>query len=168
MPMIFVINSIGCIYCSMYNIIMDLHKLRIFTTIAREGNVTRAAELLYVTQPTASQQLAQLELELGATLIDRQTRKLKLTAAGQALLPYAEQRLALEPAAADAARTAAGLADKTLRLGVGHLFSTYLLPDLISRFRKRNPDWPARIVAGNTSELLEMVASGSVEIALVR
>src|SRR2546423_12670120 len=99
---------------------MDLHKLRIFATIARVGNFTRAAEMLYMTQPTASQQLAQLEKEIGAKLFERQTRRIRLTPAGEALLPYAEQMLALEETAAESARAAAGLADRTLKLGVGH------------------------------------------------
>src|SRR6266545_3406181 len=89
---------------------MDISKLRIFTTIARIGNFTRAAELLYLTQPTVSQQLATLEAHIGAPLIERLPRRLKLTPAGEALLPYAEQILALADAGAEAARAAAGQA----------------------------------------------------------
>src|SRR6266542_1464 len=137
---------------------MDISKLRIFTTIARIGNFTRAAELLYLTQPTVSQQLATLEAHIGAPLIERLPRRLKLTPAGEALLPYAEQILAL----ADA-----GLADRPLRLGAGHTLATYLLHDLLSRYRERYPKRMVRISVGNTAELLELVASGAVELALV-
>ncbi len=146
---------------------MDLHKLRIFATIARTGNFTRAAELLYMTQPTASQQLAQLEKEVGSKLIERDTRQLRLTPAGEALLPYAEQMMALADSALESARAAAGLADQTLRLGVGHLFAVYLLPGLLSRYRILFPVRRVRISVGNTAELLEMIASGQTEIALV-
>jgi len=146
---------------------MDISKLRIFTTIARIGNFTRAAELLYLTQPTVSQQLATLEAHIGAPLIERLPRRLKLTPAGEALLPYAEQILALADAGAEAARAAAGLADRTLRLGAGHTLATYLLPDLLSRYRERYPKRMVRISVGNTAELLELVASGAVELALV-
>lgn len=146
---------------------MDIAKLRIFATVARLGNFTRAAELLYLTQPTVSQQIAALEVQLGAQLIERLPRRLRLTPAGAALLPYAEQILALAEEASEAARAAAGLADRTLRLGAGHTLATYLLPDLLSRYRELYPQRLARISVGNTAELLELVAADVVELALV-
>src|SRR6266540_3493859 len=57
---------------------MDIAKLRIFATVARLGNFTRAAELLYLTQPTVSQQIAALEAQLGAPLIERRQRRLRV------------------------------------------------------------------------------------------
>jgi DNA-binding transcriptional LysR family regulator len=146
---------------------LDLPKLRIFATVARLGSFTRAAALLYLTQPTVSQQIAALEAQLGMPLIERLPRQLRLTTAGAALLPYAEQILKLADAATEAARAAAGLADRTLRLGVGHTLATYLLPDLLRRYRERYPQRLARISVGNTAELLELVASDTVELALV-
>jgi DNA-binding transcriptional LysR family regulator len=146
---------------------MDISKLRIFATVARLGNFTRAAELLYLTQPTVSQQIATLEAQVGAPLIERLPRRLRLTSAGEALLPYAEQILALADEATEAARAAAGLADRTLRLGVGHTLATYLLPDLLSRYRDLYPRRLVRISVGNTAELLELVRSDGVELALV-
>jgi DNA-binding transcriptional LysR family regulator len=136
-------------------------------TVVRLGSFTRAAELLYLTQPTVSQQIAVLEAQLGIPLIERLPRQLRLTPAGAALLPYAEQILALADAATTATRAAAGLADRTLRLGVGHTLATYLLPDLLRRYRARHPQRLARISVGNTAELLELVASDTVELALV-
>jgi DNA-binding transcriptional LysR family regulator len=146
---------------------MDIAKLRIFAAVARLGNFTRAAELLYLTQPTVSQQIAALEAQLGAQLIERLPRRLRLTPAGEVLLPYAEQILALSEEASEAARAAAGLADRTLRLGAGHTLATYLLPDLLSRYREIYPQRLMRISVGNTAELLELVASDTVELALV-
>src|ERR671927_1247489 len=67
------------------NSAMDLPKLRIFATVARLGNFTRAAELLHLTQPTVSQQIAMLETHIGAPLIERLPRRLRLTPAGEAL-----------------------------------------------------------------------------------
>jgi len=146
---------------------MDIPKLRIFVAVVRLGSFTRAAELLYLTQPTVSQQIAALETQLGTPVIERLPRQLRLTPAGAALLPYAEQILELADAAAAAARAAAGLADRTLRLGVGHTLATYLLPDLLRRYRAGDPQRLARISVGNTAELLELVASDTVELALV-
>src|SRR5438552_12242696 len=136
---------------------MDLHKLRIFVAIARQGGFTKAAEQLFMTQPTVSQQLALLESALKTQLIDRSTRKLHLTPPGEALLPYAEQILALSETAAEAARAAAGVADRTLRIGVGSTLATYLLPDLLRRYKTLYPERQTRITLGNTAELLDLL-----------
>jgi DNA-binding transcriptional LysR family regulator len=146
---------------------LDLHKLKIFLTIARLGSFTRAADHLHMTQPTVSQQLAMLEAQVGTPLIERDTRRIRLTAAGDALLPYAEKLLAVAHEAAEAARATAGLEDRTLRLGVGHTLATYLLPGLWSRYRARFPQHRVRISVGNTGELLALVASQAAELALV-
>jgi DNA-binding transcriptional LysR family regulator len=146
---------------------MDIPKLRIFVTVVQLGSFTRAAEVLYLTQPTVSQQLAALEAQLGTPLLERLPRQLRLTPAGAALLPYARQILELTDAATIATRSAAGIVDRTLRIGVGHTLATYLLPDLLQRYRAQDPQRIARITVGNTAELLELVASDTVEIALV-
>jgi len=146
---------------------LDLHKLEIFVAIVRLGSFTRAADHLHMTQPTVSQQLNMLEVQIGAPLIARDTRRLRLTPAGEALLPYAEKLLAVSQEAAEAARAAAGLADRTLRLGVGHTLATYLLPGLLSRYQSRFPAHTVRISVGNTGELLALVASEAAELALV-
>src|SRR5258708_13732381 len=120
-----------------------------------------------MTQPTVSQQLAVLEKQLGTPLIERDTRWLRLTSAGEAVLPYAEKLLALADEATEAPRAAAGLADRTLRLGAGHTLATYLLPGLLSRYRERYPQHVVRISVGNTGELLAAVAAEATELALV-
>jgi DNA-binding transcriptional LysR family regulator len=146
---------------------LDLHKLNIFKTIARLRNFTRAAEHLHMTQPTVSQQLAALEAALGTPLVERDTRRLRLTAAGEALLPYAEKIIALSGEAVEAVRAAAGLEASTLRLGVGHTLATYLLPELLSRFRDHFPRYRAKISVGNTGDLLGLLAADSIDLALV-
>src|SRR5690606_13505956 len=112
----------------------------------------------HMTQPTVSQQLAALEAQVGAPLIDRQTRRQRLTPAGEALLPFAERLLALADEALQTARAAAGVASSTLRLGVGHTLATYLLPGLLRGYRERFGHFRSRISVGNTAELLDMVA----------
>lgn len=146
---------------------LDLHKLNIFLTIARLRNFTRAAERLHITQPTASQQLTALEAALGTPLIERDTRQLKLTPAGEALLPYAEKLLSLSGEAIETVRAAAGLEESTLRLGVGHVLATYLLPDLLNRFRAAFPHYRTRITVGNTGDLLTLLVEDSIDLALV-
>ena len=146
---------------------LDLHKLKIFVTIVRQGSFTQAADRLYMTQPTMSQQLAALETQLGTTLLERDTRQLRLTAAGAALLPLAEKLLTDAEAAITVARTAAGIAERTLRIGVGHTLATYLLPTLLRRYQAQFADHGVRISVGNTTELLTMTANRDIELALV-
>jgi LysR family transcriptional regulator, low CO2-responsive transcriptional regulator len=146
---------------------MDLHKLRIFVTIAKFASFTRAAEHLHMTQPTVSQQLAMLETSVGAQLLERNTRRVYLTPAGEVLLDYAERLLALADEAIRVTRDAAGLADRTLRIGVGHTLATYLLPDVLRRYREQYPDHVVRISVGNTAQLLALLAANSIDLALV-
>jgi len=146
---------------------LDLHKLNIFLTIARLRSFTRAAERLHMTQPTVSQQLVALEAALGAPLIERDTRRLQLTPAGEALLPYAEKMVVLSGEAIEAVQAAAGLEQSTLRLGVGHTLATYLLPGLLSRYRSAFPQYRARISVGNTADLLALLVADSIDLALV-
>jgi DNA-binding transcriptional LysR family regulator len=147
--------------------IEDFNKLRIFVTIARLASFTRAAERLHLTQPTVSQQLTMLEKSVGTRLIERDTRHLRLTLAGEVLLGYAERMLALAIEAAEATRAAAGLADRTLRIGVGHTLATYLLPEVLSRYRYLYPNNVVRISVGNTAQLLALLASDVIDLALV-
>lgn len=146
---------------------LDLHKLEIFTAIARYKTFTRAAEALHMTQPTVSQQLAMLEAQIGAPLIERDTRRLRLTPAGATLLPYAEKLLTLSQETLEITREAAGLSERTLRLGVGHTLAIYLLPGLLSRYQAHYPTYPIRIIAGNSKQLLAQVAAEAIELALV-
>ncbi|MCA8156634.1 LysR family transcriptional regulator [Burkholderia contaminans] len=96
---------------------MDLTLLRAFATVAREGNLTRAAVQLHLTQPAVSLQIKHLQETLGVTLFTRTSRGLALTRDGQTLLPHAERALA---AAADVQRAAAALRHEVrgrLRIG---------------------------------------------------
>ncbi|MFP3502446.1 LysR family transcriptional regulator [Burkholderia sp. SIMBA_062] len=96
---------------------MDLTLLRAFATVAREGNLTRAAVQLHLTQPAVSLQIKHLQETLGITLFTRTSRGLALTRDGQTLLPHAERALA---AAADVQRAAAALRHEVrgrLRIG---------------------------------------------------
>lgn len=145
----------------------DLHRLRIFAAVVRAGSFTRAAEQLHMAQPTVSQQIGALEDAVGTPLIERGPRHLRLTPAGEALLPYARRLALLADEALQATRAAAGVAAHTLRLGVGQTLATYLLPELLHRYRTHAPHYHTRIFTGNSTALLEQVAEGSIELALV-
>jgi LysR family transcriptional regulator, low CO2-responsive transcriptional regulator len=146
---------------------LDVHRLRIYVFVARLGSFTRAAATLHMTQPTVSQQVAALESELGIHLIDRNTRKMRLTASGEVLFAYGERLLKLADEALIAVRNEARLTKQLLKLGVGHTLATYILPGLLSRYRTDHSDYRVRLVVGNTGELLSQLSAGEIDIALV-
>jgi DNA-binding transcriptional LysR family regulator len=146
---------------------LDVHRLRIYVFVARLGSFTRAAATLHMTQPTVSQQVAALESELGVHLIDRNTRKMRLTASGEVLFAYGERLLKLIDEALIAVRNEAGLTNQLLKLGVGHTLATYILPGLLSRYRTIHSDYRVRLMVGNTGELLSQLSAGEIDIALV-
>jgi DNA-binding transcriptional LysR family regulator len=145
---------------------VELRQLHYFVTLAEELHFGRAAERLHIVQPAVSQQLRRLEAELGVTLVDRSTRRVALTPAGQAFLPEARAVLAAARRARDAvARPAAGLS--TVRLGT----STGLgerLPRLLAAFQERAPGRAVEMVRVPSSARLSEVADGSLDAALVR
>lgn len=75
---------------------MELRVLKYFTVVAAEGSITKAAERLFITQPTLSRQIAELEEEVGSPLLVRTNRSVSLTAVGELLLRRAEEMIALE------------------------------------------------------------------------
>lgn len=118
---------------------MLLRHIRYFLAVAEQGNFTRAAEALHVSQPTLSQQIKQLEDTLGAPLFDRSGRAVRLTDAGEAWMRYA--RLALQDldAGARAIHDVATLERGHLRLAMTPTFTAYLVGPTIDAFYRRYP-----------------------------
>src|SRR5215213_6125008 len=97
---------------------MELRQLQYLVAVAEEASFTRAAARVRVAQPAISQQVAQLERELGERLFDRSDRKVRLTAAGEAFLPHARAALGATVAGRDAVRSLTGLLAGRLVVGV--------------------------------------------------
>ncbi|MGL5388826.1 MAG: transcriptional regulator CynR [Serratia sp. (in: enterobacteria)] len=118
---------------------MLLRHIRYFLAVAEQGNFTRAAEVLHVSQPTLSQQIKQLEESLQVELFDRSGRRVQLTDAGQAWMRYA--RLALQDldAGKRAIQDVATLARGNLRLAMTPTFTSYLIGPLVDGFFRRYP-----------------------------
>lgn len=118
---------------------MELRHLRYFVALGEELNFTRAAERLHIAQPPLSQQIRQLEDELGVTLLQRTSRPIRLTAAGLLFLDRARALLsALDQAVADTRRIGRG---QTGRLAIGFVGSAMFvgLPEIVSAYREGHP-----------------------------
>ena len=118
---------------------MRLEQLDAFVEVARRGSVSRAAEALYVTQPTLTARVKGLEQELDAKLFIRSQRGMRLSDAGRAFLPYAERTVDTVSSGrrllAELARGESG----QLALGAAPAVSTYVLPRILTRFRRTHP-----------------------------
>jgi DNA-binding transcriptional LysR family regulator len=147
---------------------MLLAQVEAFLEVVRLGNVSRAAEGLYVSQPTLTARLKNLEAELGERLFLRTGRGLRLTDAGRAFLPHAERAVRAlrdgQVAIAELQRGEAGL----LVVGAAPAVSTYVLPALLRRFLADAPGVRLAVRTGHSEEVLEMVLADDVQVGLVR
>jgi len=146
---------------------MENFRLRVFRTAAHHLNFRMSAEDLLLTQPAITQQIKALEAELGTALFDRAGGKLALTAAGSALLPFAERIAQLSSEAREAVATTIGGSAGTLTVAASQTIGQYLLPRLIAAFLLENPRVEIRILGGNTLVVLEALIDHRAQIALI-
>ena len=118
---------------------MEIRVLRYFLAVVREESITKAAEMLHITQPTLSRQMAQLEEEMGIKLFDRGTRKIVLTAEGHLLRRRAEEILELVDKTERELTEQEEAVGGTVSVGCGDLAAVELLPKLFQSFRDRYP-----------------------------
>lgn len=147
---------------------MLLAHLESFLEVARQGNVSRAAEALFVTQPAITARLKSLESDLGVALFVRSGRGMKLTDAGRTLLPYAERTLATID---EARQIVANLKQGTtgaLLIAAAPAVSTYLLPGVLRSFRTTHPDVRLGVRTGHTEEVLDLVLRGEAHVGVGR
>ncbi|WP_018412166.1 LysR family transcriptional regulator [Methyloversatilis thermotolerans] len=148
---------------------MELRHLRYFLTVAQELHFTRAAEKLGIGQPPLSQQIKQLEHELGVTLFHRETRSVSLTEAGRAFMPHAQAVLREADQAVLAARRAARGEQGQIRIGFTSASSfNPSVPAIISGFRERYPEVEISLVEQATEALVNALEAGQIDIAFVR
>lgn len=141
--------------------------LRAFVAVAEKQHFGSAAMSLGVSQSTLSQALSALESGLGVQLIERSTRRVLVTAAGEALLPAAQ---AVIEAADSFTAAAAGSADPlhgTVRLGLIPTVAPYLLPTLLTGLSERLPGLSLRVIEDQTERLVTGLREGSIDAALI-
>lgn len=146
---------------------MELHQLEYLIAIAEERGFSRAATRLGVSQPSLSQQVKKLEDELGTPLFDRLARRVVPTQAGDRLLMHARRVLA---EVADARRSVGdrdGQVTGPLAVGAIPTIAPFLLPRVLGRFLKAHPVVELRIVEDVTDRLVEALARGELDVAII-
>lgn len=146
---------------------MTLQQLRYFLATVEHGSFTAAARSLFIAQPSLSEQVRQLEAELGVELFARAGRGIVLTEAGRAFRREAERVLDDVDRARDAVRDVRELRGGTLSFGIFGAASAYLVSHLATEFRRRHPDVRLRLVGQNSSLVADAVREGRLEAALV-
>lgn len=145
---------------------MELRVLRYFLVIAREQGITRAADVLHITQPTLSRQIAELEEELGVQLFDRTGRRIRLTEEGILFRRRAMEILDLVDRTREEMTEQDELIEGTVSIGCGVLRAFQDLAMLIGRFRERHPHVHFEIHTGNADDVQQRIDQGLLDIAL--
>lgn len=146
---------------------MELRHLRYFVAVAEEKNFTRAAERLHIAQPPLSRQIQQLEEDLGVALIERGSRPLRLTEAGQFFLAHAKPLLD-QVRDLRAMTQRVGQLERTL--SIGFVASTLYgqLPEIVRRYRERHPEVEVTLHEMTTVEQLKALKEGTIDVGFGR
>ncbi|HLF49705.1 MAG TPA: selenium metabolism-associated LysR family transcriptional regulator [Methylomirabilota bacterium] len=146
---------------------MDLRQLEIFVKVAEFGSFSKAAEALFLTQPTVSEHIRTLEDELGVRLLDRLGRGAAVTRAGELLLGHAKRMLALQREARQAMDSFQGKMSGELLVGASTIPGEYVLPAMIGRFKEKYPDISITLLIGDSQTVVDWVLGGRVELGMV-
>jgi DNA-binding transcriptional LysR family regulator len=142
---------------------MDLHQLKTFVVVAREGSITRSSELLHLSQPAVSAHIKAIEDALEVSLFERTSRGMSLTIEGKRLLAKAEQTLGAHQELIDeATRIRGGLAGK-LRIGAGSNSNNEAVGRLLTGLSERCPDVEVALKHGTSQEVLAGLRNGSLD-----
>ncbi len=146
---------------------MELRQLEHFVAVAEESHFTRAAELLQISQSGLSASIRALETEFGTPLFVRSTRRVELTEAGRVLLAESHRTLASAAAAQDAVAAVRGVLRGTLSVGGEQCLGVVDLPAQLARFRAAHPGVEVRLRFGGSGPLIDRLAAGRLDVALV-
>lgn len=145
---------------------MEIRQLRTLLAVARTGSFTRAAEELHFAQSSVSEQIQALEAGLGVRLVQRTTRSVRLTPAGETVAGYAQTAIELLDRAAEEVGGIAGRTAETLTIGGLETLCTYRVPALLTRLREACPDARVIVREGNRGELYQAVHRGELDASV--
>ena len=146
---------------------IDVRHLRTLLEVAKRGSFSAAAEALAFAQPSISRQIAALEAEVGAQLLERDARRVRLTQAGELLVEHAEAVLLRLDAAQAQLDALAGLEGGRLRLAAFASANSWLVPDALARFADRHPKVELSITQSAPHKDFARLRAGEVDLVLV-
>jgi len=146
---------------------MDDHKLKVFCIVAETKSFSRASEIIRLTQPAVSLQIQALEEMYGTKLFNRSGCVITLTKAGEMLYKYAKEINALYGSAEKEIGGVTGLVKGVISVGASSTIGNYILPSVISDFKRRYPKVGVHMHVGNTKNVVDFLNAGSVDVGLV-
>jgi DNA-binding transcriptional LysR family regulator len=146
---------------------MDLRQLRAFIEIARQQSFTRAAERLRIAQPAVSMAIRKLEEELDLTLVNRQDKRVSLTAEGEIFRRHAERILEDCRAAETEMGELKGLARGEVRIGIPPMMSSYYFPRVIREFHERYPHLQLSVFGEGAARIQRMIVRGEIDMGVI-
>ncbi|MBP1747602.1 MAG: LysR family transcriptional regulator [Deltaproteobacteria bacterium] len=146
---------------------MELRHIETFLKIAELKSFTRAADELCITQPTVSKQIVDLEHFFDVRLIDRTKRTVTLTKAGEILHQYALEMINLKKDTIEAIASFRGLKKGKMTLGASTVPGIYVMPPLLSDFKKRYAGINFELIIADTKEIIEKMENGSLDFGIV-
>lgn len=146
---------------------MEIRVLRYFLTVVREESITKAAEILHITQPTLSRQLAQMEEEVGVKLFHRGARRIELTNEGILLRRRAEEILQLVDKTEKELIEQEEQVEGKISIGCGEIAAVQVLPKLIKTFREKYPQVTFDIFTATADLVKEQMDKGLLDIGLL-
>ena len=144
-----------------------LQQLRILKAISSEKNFTKAAEILYISQPSLSKQLKMLEKNLDSTLINRRSNKIFLTENGKIFLQYSERILALCEESCRALIDLKNGDRGNLTIGASQTIGTYLMPQIVSLFAQNYPQINLKLQINSTPIIINSILKQKIDLAVV-
>jgi len=146
---------------------MEFRELRSLVALAESNSLTLTAEKLHLSPGAIHRQLKTLEQELGVRLYEKVGGRLRLTQATELMLPYLKELMAQYDSALAALEEWRGMRRGLVRIGAGPTLSSYILPELLKRFRRIHPSVELTVETGNTPVLLEELGKGALDLALL-
>jgi DNA-binding transcriptional LysR family regulator len=146
---------------------LDIHQCEIFVQVTELKSFSKAAQRMYLTQPTVSQHISALENHLGARLFDRLGKEVALTRAGEVLYGYAKQITALRVKALQALDLLMGKKSGDLILGASTIPGEYILPQQLGQFKTLYPAIRITIRIGDTGEIIDELLARKIEMGIV-
>lgn len=146
---------------------INLYQLQSFVTVISEGSMTAAADKLFLTQPAISQQIRNLEEDLGVELLVRGVRQIKPTLQGEVLFEYAKRILQMTSQAEIAVKAMGAELKGHLRVGTLNSMGVQLMSPIVSRLLKYNPQLNVKIEYGRGEELVRAFKKGTLDVLIL-
>jgi len=142
-------------------------RLQVFHAVAKQMSFTKAAEVLFMTQPAVTFQIKQLEEHFNTRLFERGHGKISLTPAGEVVLEYAERILSLSAELETRLREMTGRLSGPLLIGASMTIAEFLLPRVLGQFKSQYPDVQAKLTVANSEAIESRVAEHTLDIGLI-